>query len=899
MTQHDLQILLIESNQGDAYLVKECLSRVKLFNYTLKIADDIEKSLDILKSQPIDVVLIDPIYPECEDPGSDIISQCSKFPFIIITNRESHQYKKFFDLGAQDFINKSQLSSSVLERSIYFCVERFNNIKALKNYSRKLEISEDKLLQAQQLAQLGTWELDLKTKQIDWSPVMFSIFKMNPQEYKPSFPSFIKWVYPDDREFIKHIFNQAMTSTIEFNIDHRMILENEEVIYLNTHIVSSIEESKIFGTIQDITPRKKAELALIESEDKYHKLFHESMDGIFVCSFDGDFIEYNEAMIKIFGYSRGNFKSLKAEDIFNDSGKAAEFIDLIKDKGYAKDIELKFKKKNGETFDGLINSHIWKTQGGKPLGYYSILRDITERKRNQDLLKEKELAEKSSQLKQLFLAKMSHEIRTPLNGIIGMSNLLSNTELDPRQQHFLQAIKSSSDHLMALVSDVLDFSKIETGNLLVEESNFDLRELIEYLVDTMQLKAKEKDIQIYSLIASNIPQLLRGDKVKLNQVLINLINNAVKFTDEGYIIVDVKLLEENNDKAKLLFSVKDSGIGIAQEQLSTIFDSFTQVSENLEKRRGGAGLGLNISKDLVNLMKGSIKVESQIDQGSTFSFTLDLDIVEEAPKQETPLVNKPEEYHIEKAKILIAEDNPINLMVVKENLSSWIKDLEIHEAQNGKDAYTISKEEEFDLLILDIQMPKLDGLQLARLIRSHDSNPNTNKPLLSLTAFANDNDKKECLAAGMDDFVTKPFNTEILKQKVVQMLNKEMSMKEESNMPSGHRSAFEYLNKVTENNSDLRSRLVKMLNEEIPTVMETLKTEADNSNWASVKSISHKLVSSVAFLDSDGVLHKVKQLEQFADNNHGKVGETIKELKEDLHKKLDLLNKEMASTNSQ
>ena len=374
-----------------------------------------------------------------------------------------------------------------------------------------------------------------------------------------------------------------------------------------------------------------------------------------------------------------------------------------------------------------------------------------------DLSNIREKADISNRLKSMFLANISHEIRTPMNGIIGMYNVLKQTELTDVQREYLNIINLSGNNLLTIIDDILDLAKIESNQLELEHNIFSLKKELNQVMNLLKDKAKGKGIDLFYKTSPAIPDSLIGDQARLKQIIINLTNNAIKYTKEGSVSIEIELLNLKNNIAELKLSIIDTGIGISHEDKEKLFKAFSQIDSSTTRKYGGTGLGLAISKHLSSLMNGNIGVDSVVGKGSTFWFTahLEVDSVIDTPS-ETKLTKEPKEQK-ERLSILLVEDNLLNQKFASATLRKEGYNIDI--AENGKIALEKYKNNNYDLILMDIQMPVMDGIEATKKIRAIEDKNNIKDKIkiIAITAYVIEKDRKMCLTAGMDEYLAKPF----------------------------------------------------------------------------------------------------------------------------------------------
>ncbi|SHH65560.1 GAF domain-containing hybrid sensor histidine kinase/response regulator [Flavobacterium defluvii] len=449
--------------------------------------------------------------------------------------------------------------------------------------------------------------------------------------------------------------------------------------------------------------------------------------------------------------------------------------------------------------------------------------------KNIELNAQKKIAERAVLAKDSFLANMSHEIRTPLNAIIGFTDLLAQTKLDETQRDYIESVQIAGENLLLIVNDILDLSKIESGNLTIDSEPFNLKKTLKHIYNLLKVKA-HKEVEFNLFLDADMPETVVGDQARLNQILVNLIGNALKFTDEGDVTVSVKKIEETDDRYSLRFSVKDTGIGIPEDKLKSIFERFTQAEESTTRRFGGTGLGLNIVKQLIELQKAEIHVKSKEGRGSEFYFVISYKKAENTVDEVKPISKN----DLGPLKILLCEDNVLNQKLVTSVINNFGFELDI--AENGEEGIALLSQNKYDLILMDLQMPVKDGYQTTEYIRNE---LNLDIPIIAMTAHSLVGEQERCYKVGMNAYVPKPFKQASLLKAIKNVMNQDVVHEKKRFID------FSILDEIASGNSDFKNEMITLFIEKIPHQTEELVAAFKNEEYDFVKKIAHNMKSSL------------------------------------------------------
>ena len=647
-------------------------------------------------------------------------------------------------------------------------------------------------------------------------------------------------------------------------------------------------------------------------ESQYARsLIEASLDPLFTISPEGKITDINNASIDITEVTRENLIGTDFFEYFTEPVKAREIYKQVFAEGFVADFPLTIR--DGKLTEVLFNGSVYKDEHGKVIGVVVVARDITDHKRIEKELKDarmnaesaakiaedaKEIAESATKIaedavksKQQFLSNMSHEIRTPMNAILGFTKVLLKSDLDPKQKEYLNAIKMSGDALTVLINDILDLAKVDAGKMTFEQTLFKPAASITAMIHLFETKIQEKNLKLKKEYDDKIPTVLIGDPVRLHQIILNLVSNAVKFTSKGEITISAVLINEDEEKATVEFSVKDTGIGIPEDKIEHIFENFQQATSETSRLYGGTGLGLAISKQLVESQGGTINVISKPEEGSVFSFVLPFrktNAEVELEKVMNILTSK-----VHKAKILVVEDIALNQLLMKTLLDDFGFEHDI--ADNGRIAIEKLQKKSYDIILMDLHMPEMNGFEATEYIRRK---MNSQIPIIALTADVTTADLNKCTAVGMNDYISKPLDEKLLYNKIIELL-KDPETDNQSNVKKPEYIDLASLKSRTKGNRELMMEMIAIYIEQTPPLIKQMKRGVQDEDWGTVYSAAHKMIPSFSIVgmhqDFEEIARKIQEYSGTQKHTE-KVKVLVMKLEEVCSKACKELEEELKST---
>lgn len=855
------KILLIEDNPGDARLVEILLEESDFNECEIINKTTLKEGLEALMSSDFAAVLLDLTLPDSKgfETLEQLIEAKPDANVIVMTGLAAKEIGiRAVQVGAQDFLVKGDFDADQLAKTLRYSIERNTVLQRLE--------------EAQRIAHIGNWEYNTTTEIFSLSDEVYRIFGYNIKEVVIDKTLFVKHLHKDDVKLVQRIVDAALQNEAT-KVDFRLFSKEGKLNYVTIQCKAANIQSnesqdiRIYGIIQDITERKIAELELLKSQERYEVIFSQSKDAIYISN--GTTLEdFNDATVKLFGYSKEDLQTIGVSDLYKNLEDKERFNVMMDKFSFVKDFEVELVQKNGTIKTCLLTSNAIKTD--KFTGYHGIIRDVTARQQTESLRKAKELAERSAEIKEKFLANVSHEMRTPMNAILGLTNILLKTGLDEEQDNYLSSIRESSQHLLGIINDILEISSLKEGKINLEEKEINIYHIINNMVNIIDYKVKENDLALKVDIAPDVDKLMLGDGLRLQQILTNLAGNAVKFTENGFINISVKKIRETEGEVSLSFSVMDSGIGIPKDKIEVIFETFTRVFDPKVKTFGGTGLGLAITKQLVQLHGGTIRVESELGKGSTFICEIPFKKVAQREIEVEEVVE--ETYTLDLGRdvqILLVEDHKLNQIVARKTLEKEFSNVVVTIADNGQIAVDKLQENDYDLILMDIQMPIMDGYEATKYIRENMPPEKANITIFAMTAHAHMAQDEKFKEYGMDDCVLKPFEPKQLFSKIAYYVNNKSqisSKKENMNNTELPKATIDlsYMDLMADGDNDMKKIMLELLFEEPLEEIQSMYQMSKDDNLSDIKKVSHKMKSTLAFVGNDELTNTNVTIETIA-----------------------------------
>jgi PAS domain S-box-containing protein len=907
-----VNILLIEDNPADRDLIKIFLKGFYADTCNVTTADHLSDGLRLLAENTYEITIVDLSLPDSSglETFNKVYAKAAHTPIIVLTGLEDESIgTNAVKLGAQDFLIKGKIKGKELARSINYSIERYKLLIELEEKAKELEektkaltSEKQKLSEAQKLARMGSWEWDLKKNKITWSDEFYNIHGLEPTPNAELSPGkLLGYIHPADKGYVQETLQNIIKSHSSSSFYYR-IVRNDDVIrtlYSRGEVMlnDNGEAEKIVGTGQDVTERIQE-----EEMEKLAVAATKSYNSVVIADKHGLIEWVNEGFTKLTGYTLAEVKGTHGEDLRKGAKTGiSEGTDYFKEVTVKK-LPITYENKN-YTKDGKEHWTITTLtpvldKDGEVARIIAIDSDISERKEvEEDLVRANKIAEhslmkgtkalnelinakreleESMRVKEQFLANMSHEIRTPMNAIVGFTDLLLKTALNDDQRQYIDAIKLSGENLLVILNDILDFSKMQAGKISFEQVQFRLSQVMSICSELMLHKSVEKGTKLSISISKNIPDRLIGDPTRLTQILLNLIGNAIKFTDKGEVKATVELVSETGEEVEIKFSVIDTGIGIPADKLTYIFDAFTQATNDTTRKYGGTGLGLAIVKQLVELYHGHISVTSKVNEGSIFCFTLKFSKDLSPEKFDVPEKKESNLPGLATGlRILLVEDNLLNQVLAKKVLTDWNWNVEV--AENGLVAVEKVLNNTYDIVLMDIQLPEMDGYEATRQIRSTLPAPRCNTPIMAMTAHAISSEEEKCIAAGMDGYISKPFNQKTLYNKIISIVKPHFTNgngvkingipKPQPVMSEMQKHIdLSYLRQLSNGDSKFIHEMLTLFMDQTPDMLARINKYMELKDWKSLGSAAHKMKPSIMFIGLKEIEADLRLVEDYASN---------------------------------
>ena len=869
--QKKAKSLITQSEEHNRFIMNSALNSIVTINSSQKITfwnQQAEAIFGWKKEEVLGKKMIDLIIPlRHRAKWVKIINDFDK-------TAESTYLRKLLELklihkAGHEFFGEASIIAIFQKGETYFC-GFLQDISKRKQFENQLIHSENrnKLVMNASLNAIIT--IDSKGIITFWNQKAEIIFGWNNEEvlgkdlYKVIIPpQYIDTCNKGLKHFLKTGEGPVLNAPLNFSALNRKGIE----FPIEMSIIPLYENNQVFfcAFIQDVSEKKEAENIRKIQEEKYQNVIAHMNLGLIEVD-NQEIIQYvNPSFASMCGYEISELIGQNPSDVFL-SGESIDIIlskNELRKQGASDNYQLSINNKRGELRWWAISGAPNYDSKGNVIGSIGIHMDITEQKQLEiDLEKEKTKALESSKAKEMFLANMSHEMRTPLNAIIGFLRELDKQELSELQRKYIDNSSIASKHLLAIINNILDISKIEAGEMSLESEDFVFEKSITNVAKVLQPMLDQKRLKLNITISKEVEKVLKGDTLRLQQILFNLVGNAIKFTNEGSISINCEVVEDNTISQKLQISISDTGIGMESSFIENVFNKFSQEDRAITRKYGGTGLGLSITSELVKLMNGHIEITSKKNIGTTVSIYLDYTkgskkFIED---QET---DKPS-IKLDNISILLVEDNYMNRMVAQNSLQYF--NCEVTEAENGVEAIAILKDRKFDIILMDIQMPEMGGIEATEIIRKE---LNLTTPIIALTANAFKTEIDKCKKAGMDDYVTKPFDEDILIETIAKHTVNKTILFQEPEFPTKSSTNnlynLTFLQNLSRGNNEFVDKMVAIFVEQTTDTIIKLTTAISIQDFKEVSRLIHKIKPSVESLGIASINSEIKLLEKTAE----------------------------------
>jgi PAS domain S-box-containing protein len=687
---------------------------------------------------------------------------------------------------------------------------------------------------------------------------------------------------------------KKVNAELQQEIEKRIQIERELQLHKDDlEVLVANRTQDLEGAMLQIKHEARDRQRVQEQVNFQASLLDQVDSSIIAADTDRKIVYWNQHAERLFGWTKIEALGRKTNELLLPQDGLAKnevrYRELSQNKHWEGEITMKHR--SGKTFPVHVSAATLTDEEGEEIGYSLVCFDMTDQARaERKLRRDKEKAERTALAKQDFLSTMSHEIRTPLNVVVGMTRLLMDENPKSSQMEYLKSLQFSANHLLVIINDILDFSKIESGKIKLEKISFSPREVAEGIANAFKFRSEEKNISLRVEWDDTIPERLVGDEVRFTQILNNLVGNAIKFTEQGFVSIHAKLLNRRDDKYEIKFEVRDTGIGIPKDRLKTIFNGYTQASSETTRKFGGTGLGLTICKRLIEIQKGNLQVRSKEGLGSNFCFTLTYEHDSSSSKQSVQQKQYLDSSKLKGVNLLLVEDNPSNRMVATSFLEKV--GINVATAEHGEQAVEKVQQKNYDIILMDLQMPVMDGCDATSAIRALGGNYEK-IPIIALTADVVQGVKDRVFECGMNDYLSKPFNPDELHYKIA--LNLDLVQPKEGEMPESEDDIMQLHRLIDQYNDDVKfvTNLLTSLRKSFQLLTEQVANSADQKDVYELRRLTHKLLPSIKMVGNHSLQQHLSGLKEALDQesaDEAEVARYIEEIRESTTQSIEYID---------